>query len=128
MGCTGEKTYEEAVQYQIRRYLNAFDLMPSRKKEITDFINKDLKQKSIALQNYQYIYREEDVVQTVEDYKILIWENFNVGNRPDNEIEIEQKNNDKKKDKPKKENKEEKKSESSEENDKKIVNNHIEKK
>ena len=24
MGCTGEKTYEEAVQFEIRRYLNKF--------------------------------------------------------------------------------------------------------
>ena len=108
MGCTGEKTYEEAVQFEIRRYLNSFNLMNSRKKEITDYINQDLKRKSVALQNYQYIYREEDVKQTVEDYKILIWENFNVGNRPYDEVIIEEEKDDKKI-KPKKEKKDKEK-------------------
>ena len=119
MGCTGEKTYEEAVQYEMKRYLNNFNLTSSRKKQITDYINQDLKKKSIALQNYQYLYREEDVKQTVEDYKILIWERFYVGNKPMNEILNEQNiENKKKKDKKeKKEKKEEKDSDSDSKNE-----------
>ena len=72
MGCTGEKTYEEAVKSEINRYLNGFNLLSSTKKEITTYINQDLKKKSVALENYQYLYREEDVKQTVEEYKILL--------------------------------------------------------
>ena len=95
MGCTGEKTYEEAVQYEMRRYINRIpNLVSSRKNEITNFINQDLKKKSKALENYQYIYREEDVQQTVQEYKILIWEKFNVGIKPNYEIAIEQNNED----------------------------------
>ena len=125
MGCTGEKTYEEAVQYEMKRYLNNFNLQPARKKEITDYINQDSKKKSIALQNYQYLYREEDVKQTVEDYKILIWERFYVGNRPQSEIMIEQYNESQKKKtkKEKKEKKEEKDSDSDNEKDNEIDNN-----
>ena len=82
MGCTGEKSYEEAVKYEMKRYLNNFNLIDSRKKEINDYINQDLKKRAVALQNYQYIYREEDVKQTVKDYEILLWENFRVGNMP----------------------------------------------
>ena len=92
MGCTGERTYEEAVQYEMRRYLNNFNLVAAKRNEITKFINQDLKKKSKALDNYRYIYREEDVKQTVEDYKILIWDNFRVGIRPLNEVIIEQNN------------------------------------
>ena len=88
MGCTGEKSYEEAVKFEMRRYLNSFNLIDSRKKEINDYINQDLKKRSIALQNYQYIYREEDVKQTVKDYEILLWENFRVGNMPYEEQQI----------------------------------------
>ena len=116
MGCTGEKTYEEAVQYEMKRYLNNFNLQPARKKEITDYINQDLKKKSIALQNYQYLYREEDVKQTVEDYKILIWDNFRVGIRPLNEVIIEQNNQDKN-EKQKKEKKEKIKDEKNSDNE-----------
>ncbi len=121
MGCTGEKTYEEAVQYEMRRYLNNFNLLSSKRKEITDDINNDLQKRSKALQNYQYIYREEDVKQTVEDYKILIWERFYVGNRPQSEIMIEQYNESQKK-KTKKE-KKEKKEEKDSDNDNEINNN-----
>ena len=99
MGCTGEKSYEEAVKFEMRRYLNSFNLIDSRKKEINDYINQDLKKRSIALQNYQYIYREEDVKQTVKDYQILLWENFKVGNMPYDEQQIldkKEKNEDKK--------------------------------
>ena len=88
MGCTGEKSYEEAVKIEMRRYLNSFNLLDSRKKEINDYINQDLKKRAIALQNYQYIYREEDVKQTVKDYEILLWENFRVGNMPYEEQQI----------------------------------------
>lgn len=116
MGCTGEKTYEESVKAEIRRYLEGFNLMNSRKKDINDYINQDLKKKSIALQNYQYIYREEDVKQTVEDYKTLIWEKFNIGNRPYNEINIVENNDDNKK-KPKKDKKEKEKSKDGKDSD-----------
>ena len=88
MGCTGEKSYEEAVKYEIKRYLNSFNLIDSRKREINDYINQDLKKRAVALQNYQYIYREEDVKQTVKDYEILLWENFRVGNMPYEEQQI----------------------------------------
>ena len=46
MGCTGEKTYEKAVQYEMRSYINRIpNLVSSRKNEITNFINQDLKKK-----------------------------------------------------------------------------------
>ena len=87
MGCTGERSYEEAVKYEMRRYLNSLNLTDYKKKEINDYINQDIKKRAIALQNYQYIYREEDVKQTVKDYEIVLWENFQVGNMPYDEQE-----------------------------------------
>ena len=125
MGCTGEKTYEEAVQYEMRRYIKNFDLVSSRKSEITNFINQDLKKKSKALENYRYIYREEDVQQTVQEYKILIWEKFNVGIKPNYEIAIEQNNEDTKKreKKEKKEKIKEEKDSNNESKDNKKDNN-----
>ena len=126
MGCTGEKTYEEAVQYEMRRYINNFpNLVSSRKNEITNFINQDLKKKSKALENYRYIYREEDVQQTVQEYKILIWEKFNVGIKPNYEIAIEQNNEDTKKreKKEKKEKIKEEKDSNNESKDNKKDNN-----
>ena len=123
MGCTGEKTYEEAVKSEINRYLNGFNLLSSTKKEITTYINQDLKKKSVALENYQYLYREEDVKQTVEEYKILLWEKYSIGNRP---YEIENKDNDNKgNNAKKKENKKDNKSQDSENSgeDKKSENN-----
>ena len=91
MGCTGERSYEEAVKYEMRRYLNSLNLTEYKKKEINDYINQDIKKRAIALENYQYIYREEDVKQTVKDYEIVLWENFQVGNMP----YVEQENLDK---------------------------------
>ena len=96
MGCTGERTYEEAVKFEMRRYLNTLNLMESRKKDINDYINQDLKQRAAALNNYQYLYREEDVKQTVKDYENLLWEKFGVGNRPIYEQDINEQNEDKK--------------------------------
>ncbi len=96
MGCTGEKSYEEAVKYEMKRYLNNFNLIDSRKKEINDYINQDLKKRAAALNNYQYLYREEDVKQTVKDYENLLWEKFGVGNRPIYEQDINEQNEDKK--------------------------------
>ena len=87
MGCTGERSYEEAVKYEMRRYLNSLNLTEYKKKEINDYINQDIKKRAIALENYQYIYREEDVKQTVKDYEIVLWENFQVGNMPYDEQE-----------------------------------------
>ena len=87
MGCTGERSYEEAVKYEMRRYLNSLNLTEYKKKEINDYISQDIKKRAIALQNYQYIYREEDVKQTVKDYEIVLWENFQVGNMPYDEQE-----------------------------------------
>ena len=87
MGCTGERSYEEAVKYEMRRYLNSLNLTEYKKKEINDYINQDIKKRAVALQNYQYIYREEDVKQTVKDYEIVLWENFQVGNIPYDEQE-----------------------------------------
>ena len=87
MGCTGERSYEEAVKYEMRRYLNSLNLTEYKKKEINDYISQDIKKRAIALQNYQYIYREEDVKQTVKDYEIVLWENFQVGNMPYDEKE-----------------------------------------
>ena len=126
MGCTGEKTYEEAVQYEMRRYINNLpNLVSSRKNEITNFINQDLKKKSKALENYRYIYREEDVQQTVQEYKILIWEKFKVGIKPNYEIAIEQNNEDTKKreKKEKKEKIKEEKDSNNESKDNKKDNN-----
>mgnify|MGYP006916314739 CR=1 FL=1 len=100
MGCTGERTYEEAVKLEIRRYLNTFFIPSTTKRQIEDYIYQDLKKRAMALQNYQYIYREEDVKQTVDDYKVLIWEEFKVGNKPYGE-DIEQENKDNKDNKEK---------------------------
>ena len=126
MGCTGEKTYEEAVKSEINRYLNGFNLLSSTKKEITTYINQDLKKKSVALENYQYLYREEDVKQTVEEYKILLWEKYSIGNRPYEIVIEENKDNDNKGNNvKKKENKKDNKSQDSENSgeDKKSENN-----
>ena len=79
MGCTGEKTYEQAVREELRRYLHGFNLPSYKEKEIRDYISQDLLKKAAALDNYQYIYREEDAKQTADDYKRLIKEKFNVG-------------------------------------------------
>ena len=98
MGCTGERTYEEAVKFEMRRYLNTLNLMESRKKDINDYINQDLKKRAAALNNYQYLYREEDVKQTVKDYENLLWEKFGVGNRPVYEQDINKQIEDKKED------------------------------
>ena len=96
MGCTGERSYEEAVKYEMRRYLNSLNLTEYKKKEINDYISQDIKKRAIALENYQYIYREEDVKQTVKDYEIVLWENFQVGNMPYDEQENLDKNEEKK--------------------------------
>ena len=87
MGCTGERSYEEAVKYEMRRYLNSLNLTEYKKIQFNDDINQDIKKRAIALENYQYIYREEDVKQTVKDYEIVLWENFQVGNMPYDEQE-----------------------------------------
>ena len=95
MGCTGEKSYEEAVKSELRRYLNILFIPSMTKKNIEDYIYPDLKKRALALQNYQYIYREEDVKQTVDDYKTLIWEEFKVGDKP-YEVNNDQDDKDKK--------------------------------
>ena len=79
MGCTGGKTYEEAVRDELKRYLHNFKLTSTQEKEIRNFINQDLTKKALALKNYQYIYRDEDAQQTAEDYKRIIMERFHVG-------------------------------------------------
>ena len=79
MGCTGGKTYEQAVRDELKRYLHNFKLTSTQEKEIRNFINQDLTKRALALQNYQYIYRDEDAQQTAEDYKRIIMEKFHVG-------------------------------------------------
>ena len=79
MGCTGGKTYEQAVRDELKRYLHNFKLTSNQEKEIRNFINQDLTKKALALKNYQYIYRDEDAQQTAEDYKRIIMERFHVG-------------------------------------------------
>ena len=79
MGCTGEKTYEQAVKDKLRRYLHNYKLSNNQEKEIKNFISQDLTKKAAALNNYQYIYRDEDAQQTAEEYKKLIMEKFRVG-------------------------------------------------
>ena len=75
MGCTGGKTYEQAVRDELKRYLHNFKLTSNQEKEIRNFINQDLTKKALALKNYQYIYRDEDAQQTAEDYKRIIMDN-----------------------------------------------------
>ena len=79
MGCTGDKTYEEAVKEELRRYLHNFKLSNIQEKEIKNYISQDLTKKAIALNNYQYIYRDEDAKETAEEYKKLIMEKFHIG-------------------------------------------------
>ena len=96
MGCTGGKTYEEAVREDLKRYFHNFKLTNTQDKEIWSFINQDLKKKAIALNNYQYIYRDEDAKQTAEDYKRIIKEKFGVGDAMYNQfpkIEEDKNNN-----------------------------------
>ena len=76
MGCTGEKTYEQAVKEELRRYLHNFRLSNIQEKEIKNYISQDLTRKAAALNNYQYIYRDEDAKETAEEYKKLIKEKF----------------------------------------------------
>ena len=42
MGCTGEKTYEQAVREELRRYLHTLNLSSNKEKEINNFISQDL--------------------------------------------------------------------------------------
>ena len=79
MGCSGEKTYEQAVKEELRRYLHNFKLSNIQEKEIKNFISQDLTKKAAALNNYQYIYRDEDAKETAEEYKRLIMERYNIG-------------------------------------------------
>ena len=51
MGCTGEKTYEQAVKEGLHNY----KLSSNQEKEIKNFISQDLTKKATALNNYQYI-------------------------------------------------------------------------
>ena len=80
MGCTGEKTYEQAVREELRRYLHTLNLSSNKEKEINNFISQDLSRKAAALNNYQYLYRDEDAKETAEEYKKTIMEVFHVGN------------------------------------------------
>ena len=45
-----------------------------------NFISQDLSRKAAALNNYQYLYRDEDAKETAEEYKKTIMEVFHVGN------------------------------------------------
>ena len=80
MGCTGGKTYKEAVMEELRRYFHGLKLSSAQEKDIKNFINQDLNKRAAALDSYQYIYRDEDAKQTAEDYKKIIMEKFHVGN------------------------------------------------
>ena len=80
MGCTGEKTYEQAVKEELRRYLHTLNLSSNKEKEINNYISQDLSRKAAALNNYQYLYRDEDAKETAEEYKKTIMEVFHVGN------------------------------------------------
>ena len=80
MGCTGEKTYEQAVREELRRYLHTLNLSSDKEKEINNYISQDLSRKAAALNNYQYLYRDEDAKETAEEYKKTIMEVFHVGN------------------------------------------------
>jgi len=82
MGCTGDKTYEQAVREELRRYFHGLKLSSDKEKEIKNFISQDLNKKAAALNNYQYIYREEDAKQTAEEIKRKVMERFHVGNIP----------------------------------------------
>ena len=79
MGCTGGKTYEEAVREEMKRYLHSLKLTSLQEKEIKRYINQDLTKRALALKNYQYIYRDEDAKQTAEDYKKMIMEKYHIG-------------------------------------------------
>ena len=80
MGCTGEKTYEQAVREELRRYLHTLNLSSDKEKEINNYISQDLSRRAAALNNYQYLYRDEDAKETAEEYKKTIMEVFHVGN------------------------------------------------
>ena len=79
MGCTGEKTYEQAVKEELRRYLHTLNISSNKEKEINNYISQDLTRKAAALNNYQYLYRDEDAKETAEEYKKMIMEVFNIG-------------------------------------------------
>ena len=64
MGCTGEKTYEQVVKEELRRYLHTLNISSNKEKEINNYISQDLTRKAAALKNYQYLYRDEDAKET----------------------------------------------------------------
>ena len=82
MGCPGGKTYKAAVIEELRRYFHGLKLSSTQEKDIQNYIISDLNKKAAALDNYQYIYRDEDVTKTAEEYKKKIIEIFHVGNIP----------------------------------------------
>ena len=82
MGCTGDKTYKQAVIEELRRYFHGLKLTSDQEKNIKNYINQDLNKRAAALDNYQYIYRDEDAKKTAEEYKRKIMEIFHVGNIP----------------------------------------------
>ena len=82
MGCTGDKTYKEAVTEELKRYFHSLKLSSAQEKDIKNFINQDLNKRAAALNNYQYIYREDDAKKTADEYKKIVMEKFHVGNIP----------------------------------------------
>ena len=129
MGCTGNKTYEEEVSQIIKRYIQNLGLSPAQEKELKFYIQQDLTKKALALQRYKYIYRDDDVNKTVEEYKNYIIDRYHLQGKeinnykPDenNKEEKESENDDKKSkdDKEDKENKENKDDNSSSSKNKK---------
>ena len=71
MGCS-EDTYEEAVRRDILRFINDLSISNEQKRLFREYVTSDLSKKALALENYQYIYRDEDKIETVEDYKKYI--------------------------------------------------------
>ena len=85
MGCTGGKTYKEAVMEELKRYFHGLKLTSDQEKNIKNYISSDLNKRAAALDNYQYIYRDEDATKTAEEYKRKVMEIFHVGNIPLND-------------------------------------------
>ena len=115
MGCTGNKTYEEEVSQIIKRYIQNLGLSPAQEKELKFYIQQDLTKKALALQRYKYIYRDDDVNKTVEEYKYNVIDRYHLQGKeinnykPDeNNKEEKESENDDKKSKDDKENKENK--------------------
>lgn len=77
--CCGRETFSAAVKKKINPILDKYS--KSRKEKVEKIrrkLYKDLEEKEITMAGYKYIYSEEDVQKTVEQYGKIISKEINV--------------------------------------------------